>query len=124
MEKIIYFPVKGGKIVQKNGSEYNVTHIKVRLYYSKGGYNYATSRIEKRGWYVSFTPVKKDEYFESTILGSGAKDCIVECDRRTKKNEVEALKIFNAEYTTGILKMIFPMSIDKIDMDNTIVVTE
>lgn len=124
MEKIIYFPVNGGKIVQKNGSEYNVTHIKVRLYYSKGGYNYVTFRNEKRGWYVSFTPVRKDEYFESTVLGSGAKDCIVECGRRTKKNEVEALKIFNAEYILGGFKMVFPTSLEDIDMENTIVVTK
>lgn len=38
------------------------THLKVEVYYSKGGINYFTGSNEKRGIYLSVSPVTRTEY--------------------------------------------------------------
>lgn len=72
------------------------THIKVELFYSKGGYNYFTGKEEKRGVYVSFCPVSRevrDGYtMESFFAFSGVKFLIKEMKRKSQKalDEVES----------------------------------
>lgn len=60
------------------------TDIRVSVYYLKDG--------NPRGYYLSVTPVRRDEYFESTVLFSGYRTCLVEVKRASKKAVEEALK--------------------------------
>ena len=70
--------------------------LKVELYYSLGGYNYFTYKEEPRGYYLSATPVEREEKYgcvmESVVAFSGIKQCIVPCSRQSKKREAEALE--------------------------------
>lgn len=71
------------------------THIKVELFYSKGGYNYFTGKEEKRGMYISFTPVSREERdgysMESFVAFSGVKFLVKEMKRKSQKaiDEIE-----------------------------------
>lgn len=49
------------------------THIKIELYYSKGGMNHFTSRSEARGLYVSVQPVTISDRIISFSAFSGVK---------------------------------------------------
>lgn len=60
------------------------TDIRVSVYYLKDG--------NPRGYYLSVTPVRRDEYFESAMLFSGYRTCLVEVKRASKKAVEEALK--------------------------------
>ena len=75
------------KKVKKNNR--NVTHIKCELYYSLGGYNVFTYKQEPRGYYVSVTPVERQEWdgrvMDSVVAFSGYKECIHEVTRKSKK---------------------------------------
>jgi hypothetical protein len=64
-----------------------VTHLKVAVYHSKGGLNYATYKEEPKGYWLSVTPVKREvqgdyiKYFEfknPSICLIGAAVCISE----------------------------------------------
>lgn len=89
----MYIPVEGKE---------SVSHIKVHTFYDLGGMNYFTGRPNKRGFYVSCTPVKKEDRggygMESTILGSGYKQLCKEVTRRTKKAEAEAEAVAEVLY--------------------------
>jgi hypothetical protein len=65
------------------------THLKVQLYYNKGGMNYFTGRSEARGVYLSVTPVSvsKGEGYssESCTAFSGFKKLLFECARFNAK---------------------------------------
>lgn len=81
----LYIPVEG---------KADVNFIKVHTFYDLGGMNYFTSRPTKRGYYVSCTPVFRDDKngyaTESTVLGSGYKQLCKEVTRQTKKAAAEA----------------------------------
>ena len=75
--------------------------LKCELYYSLGGMNYFTGRAEARGYYVSVSPVKREtrDYgvtTESYAAFSGWKKCVVQCARKGKKAEAEALAAYEA----------------------------
>ena len=83
-----YLPAKGP------GTNY----LRVELYYDIGGMNYFTSKPNKRGYYLSVTPVDRGErgtgvMCESTTLGKGVKMLIKEVQRRSKKAAEEATTI-------------------------------
>lgn len=75
--------------------------LKIEFYYSMGGMNYFTSRTERRGYYLSVSPVEigRDENgrirSESYMGFSGIKECILEVKRKSKKSELEAEKHFS-----------------------------
>ena len=81
----MYIPVEGKE---------NVNFIKVHTFYDLGGTNYFTYKQNKRGYYVSCTPVFKEDRggygMESTILGSGYKQLCKEVTRQSKKAAAEA----------------------------------
>lgn len=73
-----------------NAERGRATHVEVELYYSKGGMNYFTSRVEPRGFYLSVTPVEisKSESglsSRSFTAFSGIKRCVLECARFNQK---------------------------------------
>lgn len=67
----------------------NCTHIKVVLYYTKGGINYFTCKVEARGIYLSVTPVEvsngKGYTSESYTAFSGIKQILHETARYNAK---------------------------------------
>ena len=65
--------------------------LRVDLYYSLGGYNVFTYKEERRGYYMSVSPVEKSRGFETYIAISGTKYCMFEVARKTKKQAERAL---------------------------------
>lgn len=63
----------------------SATHLKVEVYYSKGGMNYFTGSNEKRGIYLSVSPVTRRENSESYIGFSGIKKHLVDMARFSQK---------------------------------------
>lgn len=65
------------------------THVKVLLYYTKGGMNYFTSKVEARGIYLSVTPVEisggNGYTSESYTAFSGIKQIVLETARYNAK---------------------------------------
>lgn len=72
----------------------NATHLKIEVCYDKGGFNCFTMREEKRGYYLSVTPIKREVFegitLESVICFSGVKRCVKEVSRRSEKAQREA----------------------------------
>jgi hypothetical protein len=79
-----YIPVEGNK----------VNNIKVELYYSLGGMNYFTGRAEERGYYLSVTPVFKEDrggcFIESMTAFTGTKMLLLPVARKSAKAGKEA----------------------------------
>lgn len=67
--------------------------LRVEVYYSLGGMNYFSGRVEKRGYYLSVTPVEHARGFESMMAFSGTKQLILEVARKSAKAEKEALAL-------------------------------
>ena len=70
--------------------------LKIEVYYSKGGMNYFTSRVEPRGYYLSVSPVERQNadspiVFESFAAFSGTKLLIKEVARKSDKAFQEAI---------------------------------
>ena len=63
----------------------NATHIKVEVYYSKGGMNYFSATNEKRGIWVSVSPVTRKENSESYMGFSGSKKHLLDMNRFSQK---------------------------------------
>lgn len=83
------------RILNPNKKE---THLRVRLFYSKGGWNVFTSKSEQRGYYISLQPVTREGGFESFIAFSGCKVCVKEVKRASKKAEAEADAYFDEHW--------------------------
>lgn len=67
-----------------------------QIYYSLGGMNYLSYRSEPRGYYFSITPENRSRGMVSfTLSNPGAKQCIMEVKRRTKKNEASASEMWD-----------------------------
>lgn len=92
-----------------------ITHLRMELYYSKGGTNVWNSKTEPRGYYMSISPVKRERGTETYVQGTGLKKCIIEVQRKTKKKEEEAVNFFNS-YILNFYKTHF--SSYEIDIDS------
>lgn len=81
------------KYVKIDGAQ-GVTHLKIELYYSLGGMNYFTYAQEKRGYYLSVSPVEHVERggytLESCTAFSGVKQLVKTVSRRSAKAEATA----------------------------------
>ena len=72
---------------------------KIDLYCDLGGMNYFSGKCERRGYYLSITPVEIDKrnYKGNEIscvkftVGSGIKDLLLEVKRKSKKAETLAI---------------------------------
>lgn len=82
------------KYIELHKNPANYTHLKVEVYYSLGGMNYFTSKIEPRGYYISVTPVERSftngVATETVTAFTGIKECIKPVSRKSKKAEIEA----------------------------------
>lgn len=91
-----YFKVVSG------ATKHKMTHLKFEVYYSLGGYNYFTYKPEKRGYYISLTPVERMErnnvVMEAVSMFSGYKFLLKEVTRQSKsafeKAKTEGLGMF------------------------------
>jgi hypothetical protein len=61
------------------------THLKVEVYYDKGGANYFTGGVESRGIKLSVSPVKKENGWESYTAFSGFKKHLKDMARFSQK---------------------------------------
>lgn len=72
-----------------------VTDIKVEVYYSLGGMNMFTYAKEKRGYYLSVSPVERSEgpgySSEGFRAFTGTKWLLLEVKRKSAKAETEAI---------------------------------
>ena len=84
--------MKQGKLIALHEvAEGRATHLKVEVYYSKGGMNYFSGNSEKRGLYLSVSPVSRstDESgrytTESFTAFSGTKRLVKEMVKFSQK---------------------------------------
>lgn len=89
------------KYIEVKENTAKVTHLAIELYYDLGGMNYFTSRAERRGYYLSVTPVERSTVYGGTTeiytAFTGLKQCIKEVTRKSAKAEAEAEKLVAAE---------------------------
>lgn len=75
----------------------DTTFIKVEVYYNKGGMNYFTYRNEPRGYYLSVSPVERQEVgncvTESFRAFSGVKRLVLEVKRKSDKAMETAVEL-------------------------------
>lgn len=77
--------IKKSKTYLELESNPKATHIKVEVYYSKGGMNYFAGTNEPRGIWVSVSPVTRSENSESYIGFSGTKKHLLDMNRFSQK---------------------------------------
>ena len=65
--------------------EGNCTHIDIELHYNKGGMNYFTSNLERRGYYLSVQPLTKSTNSYSYTAFTGVKRLLKEAGRYSAK---------------------------------------
>ena len=66
-------------------SNERATHLKVEVYYDKGGANYYTGGIESRGIKLSVSPVTRKDSWESYTAFSGFKKHLKDMARFNQK---------------------------------------
>jgi uncharacterized ubiquitin-like protein YukD len=72
-------------------AEGNATHLKIEMYYAMGGTNYFSSNVEKRGLYLSVSPVSRSasedgKYVSESYTGfSGIKEHVLDMARFNQK---------------------------------------
>lgn len=73
------------------------THLKIEVYYSLGGSNCYTYRNEKRGYYLSVSPVTREArggcMMESYTAFTGTKYCVLPVTRQSAKSAAQAVKM-------------------------------
>lgn len=93
-----YIPASGDMM---KGTDDKYTHIKISVYYSKGGTNYFTYKQEPGAIWASVGPVTKKDGMESCILGKGLKTVLEPATRLNRKNVEKAFERAVAEVTMG-----------------------
>lgn len=92
-----YIPLEGSK--QGN-------YLKIEVRYDMGGYNYLTSQKKERGYYVSVTPVHRDDKFERMTAFSGLYSLIEPTKRYNAKRFEAIVKTYlnpDNETTKGLI---------------------
>ena len=82
------------KYLKLKENNQKATHLKVETYYSLGGMNYFTYKVEERGYYLSVVPVERGNGMEGFIAFSGIKQLILPVKRQSKKAEEESEKLY------------------------------
>ena len=80
------------------GNDSRATHLKAEIYYSLGGTNVFTYKNEPRGYYMSISPVTRENKgyctMESYTAFSGLKQCVLTVTRKSQKKMDEAIAYF------------------------------
>ena len=113
--KKVEFSVPSGTVVNYKGESVTCTHMKVTLGYQMGGYSNWTGEHSVRGYYMVVQPVTVSNKYgfacEQTTLFTGFKKVLVECSRRGKKAEANAVRIFE-ETLDETVRQVFPTGVD------------
>jgi len=89
----------GGKVSKEYEAIPNTTYeLKIQVYYDKGGMNYYSGGTNKRGYYLSVTPVQiqrqgNNLMIESYTAFSGIKKLILEVERQSPKSAEKAKEL-------------------------------
>lgn len=71
--------------------------LEVKTYYSLGGASFATYKNIPRGYYLSVTPVRQYEFDGVQMISftafTGVKQLILPCNRRSAKQETQAIAL-------------------------------
>jgi hypothetical protein len=75
--------------------------LKIEVYYNKGGMNYFSGKVEARGYYLSVSPVERQQQNNSIVIESwaafsGTKVLIKEVTRKSEKAFQEAILLAEA----------------------------
>lgn len=73
-------------------NEFNQEHLEVEVFYSLGGMNYFSGRVEPRGYWVSVQPMTKTRMCSSFVGFTGVKGLIREAHRFSQKTLEEVSK--------------------------------
>lgn len=113
-----YIQTRYYKVIENN-SNTKATHLKAEIYYSLGGMNYFSSKVESRGYYISVSPVERTQRdygtMESYTAFTGLKQCVIPVERKSKKKAEEAVKYFE-EHVEEFMKNHFGEF--KVDLEN------
>ena len=71
----------------------DATHLQVSVFYDKGGMNYLSGQTSPRGFYLSVTPVTKENRMVSFTMFTGMKRLLHQVNRYTDKQFNHALEI-------------------------------
>lgn len=89
----------GGQVSKEYEIIPNTTYqLKIQVYYDKGGMNYFSGGVNKRGYYLSVTPVQIERQgnnvmIESYTAFSGIKKLILEVERQSPKSAEKAKEL-------------------------------
>ena len=90
------------------------THLRVEVYYSKGGINYFTYNNEKRGYYVQVSPVIREERGGCTIetyaAFSGYKRLVRETSKKLGKKAEKAIVDASALTIGSLVEAVLTMN--------------
>lgn len=84
-----YRSIKVRRIPIRGPNEFNCNAVDVEAYYSMGGMNYFTYKVEPRGYYICIQPVNASEYATSYAAFTGIKYFMKESKRFSQKSLVE-----------------------------------
>lgn len=101
--------------VFKKYKEIDNKTFEIKLYYDLGGMNYFTGDVERRGYYLSVSPVKISKLSNglrsvSYQAFTGSKQLLLEVKRKSKKAENEALEIANDAKVEELLDYVIQKS--------------
>lgn len=74
----------------------DATHIDVEVYYTKGGANYFSGGVTRRGYYLSVKPVKREGAWVSYGMFSGYSKLLLEANRFSAKQLEQAVELGRA----------------------------
>jgi len=70
----------------------NGKELEISLKYNRDTYNYFNGTIKQKGYEGSYTPCKRgDNWIEMSGSDPGSYELLIQCDRKSKKREAEAL---------------------------------
>ena len=97
-----------------------INFIECSLHYDLGGINYFTYEQEKRGYYVSVSPIMVKDRMISYVAFSGVKYCAVPCNRKCKSKEQTAREMFMETAKVLLDKVIVKTGVGTVDLDNPV----
>lgn len=102
------------QVLYKEYKEVDNKDFKIQLYYNLGGENYFSGKQEKRGYYVSVTPVHLEDnghyIVETSTAWSGIKECLLEVKRKSTKSENKAIDMLTDEFVNELIDYVIKMN--------------
>ena len=100
--KKIYYPVKDGRVADREGKVTKCTHMRCEVEYRLGGYSCLSGRDWQRGYYIGVAPVTRSGGMESYVGFSGFSKLLILCKRQSKKLEEKATQMFTEQLKDAV----------------------